>query len=46
MIPIIMYFGGDTINNAHTDIEYSIGPKLTISENKNLTFKKIKRALY
>jgi hypothetical protein len=43
---IIIYFGGDTINNAHTDIEYSIGPKLTIFENENLTFEKIKRALY
>jgi hypothetical protein len=46
MIPIIMYFGRDTINNAHTSIEYSIGPRLTIAGNKNLTFKEIKRALY
>jgi hypothetical protein len=46
MIPIIMYFGGDTINNAHIGIEYSIGPRLTISENENLTFEEIKRALY
>jgi hypothetical protein len=41
-----MYFGGDTINNAHTGIEYSISSKLTISENKNFNFEVIKRALY
>jgi hypothetical protein len=41
-----MYFGGDTINNAHTDIEYSIGPRLIISGNTNLTFEKIKKASY
>jgi hypothetical protein len=46
MIPIIMYFGGDIINNAHTGIEYSISSKLTISENKKLNFEAIKRALY
>jgi hypothetical protein len=46
MIPIIMYFGGDTINNAHTDKEYSISPRLTIFGNENLTFEEIKRALY
>jgi hypothetical protein len=42
MIPIIVYFGGDTINNAHTGIEYSIGLRLVISENKNLTLKKLR----
>jgi hypothetical protein len=46
MIPIIMYFSRDTINNAHTGIEYSLDPRLTISGNKNLTFEEIKRALY
>jgi hypothetical protein len=46
MIPIIVYFDGDTINNAHNGIEYSIGPRLIIFGNKNLTFEEIKRALY
>jgi hypothetical protein len=46
MILIIVYFGGDTINNAHTGIEYSIGPRLIIYENANLTFEEIKRTLY
>jgi hypothetical protein len=41
-----MYFGGYTIDNAHTDIEYTIGPRLIISGNENLTFEEIKRALY
>jgi hypothetical protein len=46
MIPIIVYFDGDTINNAHNGIEYLIGPRLIIFGNKNLTFEEIKRALY
>jgi hypothetical protein len=46
MIPIIVYFGADTINNVHTSIEYSISPRLIISGNENLTFEEIKRALY
>jgi hypothetical protein len=41
-----VYFGGDTINNAYTGIEYSISPRLIISENENLIFEEIKRALY
>jgi hypothetical protein len=41
-----MYFGGDTINNAHIGIEYSIGQRLIISGNENLIFEEIKRALY
>jgi hypothetical protein len=41
-----MYFDRDTINNAHTGIEYSIGPRLIIYGNENLTFEEIKRALY
>jgi hypothetical protein len=41
-----VYFGGDIINDAHTGIEYSISLRLTISENENLTFEEIKRALY
>jgi hypothetical protein len=46
MIPIIAYFDGDNINNAHTGIEYSISPRLIIFDNENLTFEEIKRALY
>jgi hypothetical protein len=38
MIPIIVYFDRDIINNVHTGIEYSIDPRLTIFENENLTF--------
>jgi hypothetical protein len=41
-----VYFGRDTINNAHTSIEYSINPRLIIYRNENLTFEEIKRALY
>jgi hypothetical protein len=42
MIPIIVYFGGDTINNAYNGIEYSIGLRLTIYGNENLTLKKLR----
>jgi hypothetical protein len=46
MIPIIVYFGGDTISNAHTGVEYSIDLRLTVSKNKNLIFEKIIRTIY
>jgi hypothetical protein len=46
MIPIIIYFSGDTINNAFTGVKYSIGPRLTLLGNENLIFEEIKTAIY
>jgi hypothetical protein len=42
VILIIVYFGSDTINNAHIGIGYSIGLRLIISENENLSLAKLK----
>jgi hypothetical protein len=42
----IVYFGENTISNAHIDVECSISSRLTLSENENSIFEEIKRAIY
>jgi uncharacterized membrane protein YjjP (DUF1212 family) len=46
MIPISVYFGGDITQNARIGVEYTIGPKLTLSGTENATLEEIKRAIY
>jgi hypothetical protein len=42
----VVYFGGDITQNARIDVEYAIGPRLTLSRIENVTLKEIKSLIY
>jgi len=46
MIPISVYFGGDITQNVRIGVEYTIGPRLTLSGSENITLEEIKNVIY
>jgi len=46
MIAVSVYFGGEIVQNASYGVEYTIGPRLTLSASENVTLEELKSWIY
>jgi hypothetical protein len=46
MIPISVYFDSDITQNVRIGVEYTIGPRLTLSRTENVSLEEIKSLIY